>query len=132
MPATGAAPARESTGPVSDDSVHQEPSGARVWRLPIGVLAIVLCIGTVAMVQVSRFHQAENANGNARQNNSAAFRDGWRLGTTAAEHGGAPNMALGRWRSQEDRALFIAGYQKGYSESLASRPTPAQQAAKGR
>jgi len=49
-----------------------------------------------------------------------AFRDGLYLGQLAAEHGRSVRPAIGRWSSQQDRAMFAAGYQRGYNEFLAS------------
>jgi hypothetical protein len=84
----------------------------------------VLCIGAVATVQSSRHNKSQNVNDNTSQISSAAFRDGLFLGRLAAEHGEAPHIATGRWKTQDDQALFVTGYQRGYSESLATRSAP--------
>ena len=52
---------------------------------------------------------------------NGAFRDGLYLGRLAAERGAEPHVAIGRWATPEDRSSFTAGYQRGYSEFLASR-----------
>ncbi len=47
-----------------------------------------------------------------------AFRDGLYLGKLAAENGGPPRLAIGRWSTDRDRAMFTAGYRGGYNASL--------------
>jgi hypothetical protein len=56
-------------------------------------------------------------------NLTAAFRDGLYLGKLTAERGGPFRVASRRWSGAGDRALFAAGYQQGYGESLAHRRT---------
>ena len=36
--------------------------------------------------------------------------------------GRKPHLSSGRWNTNEDRALFIAGYQQGYRETLEGHP----------
>ena len=79
-------------------------------------LALTLGMGTASMLNTN------NQNSNQPvQNADAAFRDGLYLGRLAAEAGSEPHVARGRWATLGDRALFSAGYQEGYSGSLASR-----------
>jgi hypothetical protein len=79
-------------------------------------LALTFGMGTASMLNT------DNHNSNqAVQNADAAFRDGLYLGRLAAEAGAEPHVARGRWATLGDRALFSAGYQKGYRGSLASR-----------
>ncbi len=54
-------------------------------------------------------------------NVTAAFRDGLYLGKLTAARGGRFHVASGRWAGAGDRALFAAGYEQGYGESLAHR-----------
>src|ERR1700733_2620153 len=49
-----------------------------------------------------------------------AFRDGLYLGKLAAQSGQPMSMVVGRWSTEKDRATFTSGYQRGYSETLAS------------
>jgi hypothetical protein len=123
MPTTGTARARESTGQATVSSDHVEISGRNTKRLSFFVLAIAICVATVAIMQSGRHNDFQNVNENASQAASAAFRDGLYLGTLAAEHGAARHMATGRWGRPEDRALFVTGYQTGYSQSLAITQT---------
>jgi hypothetical protein len=79
-------------------------------------LALTLGMGTASMLNTN------NQNSNQPvQNADAAFRDGLYLGKLAAQAGAKPHIARGRWATLGDRALFSAGYQEGYSGSLASR-----------
>ena len=79
-------------------------------------LALTLGMGTASMLNTN------NQNSNQPvQNADAAFRDGLYLGKLAAQAGAEPHVARGRWATLGDRALFSAGYQEGYSGSLASR-----------
>ena len=79
-------------------------------------LALTLGMGTASMLNTN------NQNSNQPvQNADAAFRDGLYLGKLAAQAGAEPHVARGRWATVGDRALFSAGYQEGYSGSLARR-----------
>ncbi len=51
----------------------------------------------------------------------AAFRDGLFLAHFDAQHGRKAHIASGRWSSDADRALFIAGYRQGYDEFSKTR-----------
>jgi len=52
----------------------------------------------------------------ARLASDGAFRDGLYLGKLAAENGQPRRLAVGRWSTEQDRAMFTAGYRRGYSE----------------
>jgi hypothetical protein len=79
-------------------------------------LALTLGMGTASMLNT------DNQNSNQPvQNADGAFRDGLYLGKLAAQAGAEPHVARGRWANVGDRALFSAGYQEGYSGSLARR-----------
>jgi hypothetical protein len=80
-------------------------------------LALTLGMGTASMLNPDN----HNSNQAIVQNADAAFRDGLYLGKLAAQAGAEPHVARGRWATVGDRALFSAGYQEGYSGSLASR-----------
>jgi hypothetical protein len=52
-----------------------------------------------------------------RNNNSQAFRDGYRQGRWDAEHRQSANYGnTGSWRSNDDRLAFRNGYIQGYRE----------------
>jgi hypothetical protein len=55
----------------------------------------------------------------ARLEGDGAFRDGLYLGRLAAESGLPLNPAVGRWSTDQDRATFSIGYQRGYEKALA-------------
>jgi hypothetical protein len=57
---------------------------------------------------------------------NGAFRDGLFVGKLAAERGEAMHPLSGRWTAEGDRISFIAGYQRGYRDFLATAPTTAQ------
>lgn len=57
--------------------------------------------------------------------NSGAFRDGLYLGKFTAERGRGRRVVSGRWATAENRALFAAGYEQGYSEFVASHTATA-------
>jgi hypothetical protein len=86
----------------------------------IYALALVICLGTTAMLAVSNHNAKSNASVETALASDGAFRDGLYLGKLAAESGQAPRPAIGRWSADQDRSMFAAGYRRGYSESLAS------------
>jgi hypothetical protein len=60
------------------------------------------------------------ANSEAILAADGAFRDGLYLGKLAAEGGLQSHSAIGRWSAEQDRSMFRAGYERGYSELPAS------------
>ena len=89
----------------------------------LSLYATVIAFGMVSMSMLysDRQHNSPATNGNLAQITDGAFRDGLYLGRLAAESGREPHVAVGRWSRAEDRSSFTAGYQRGYSEFLASR-----------
>jgi hypothetical protein len=87
-------------------------------KLSTTALAIVVCLGSTAMLTNRNRTVASNASAEANWATDGAFRDGLYLGKLAAEHGQAPHPALGRWSTNRDRSQFADGYRRGY-ESLA-------------
>jgi hypothetical protein len=51
----------------------------------------------------------------------AATRDGAFLAKLDVESGRKPRLAIGRWSTNGDRALFIDGYEAGYQQAIAAR-----------
>jgi len=86
----------------------------------IYALALVICVGTTAMLAVSNHNVKSSPSVETGLASDGAFRDGLYLGKLAAESGQAPSLAIGRWSADQDRSMFAAGYRRGYSESLAS------------
>jgi len=87
-------------------------------------LLVMLGVGTASMLRTDHHNPFPSPNETVAQNADGAFRDGLYLGRLAAEGGAEPHVATGRWATLEDRASFTAGYQRGYSEFLASRSAP--------
>jgi hypothetical protein len=81
---------------------------------------IVICLGTTATLAISPSTVKPRTTNEALFAADGAFRDGLYLGQLAAEHGQPQRLAVGRWSTGKDRAMFTAGYRRGYDESLAS------------
>ena len=90
-------------------------------RLSLYATVLALFAGTAGMLQTSRTNPLPAMHDETGLNNSAAFRDGLYLGRLAAKSGDQGRVAIGRWSAESDRALFKAGFQRGYYEFLASR-----------
>ena len=82
-------------------------------------LAIAVSLGTTAMLDNNQHSDSANASAEARLAADGAFRDGMYLGKLAAGNRQPLRPAVGRWSTEQDRARFTAGYERGYSESLA-------------
>jgi hypothetical protein len=78
-------------------------------------VAIVTGLGasTIGVITSSVKPQA---SAEARFAADGAFRDGLYLGKLAAENGQSQSLAVGRWSTEQDRAMFTAGYRRGYSQ----------------
>jgi thiazole synthase ThiGH ThiG subunit len=88
-------------------------------KLSLSALAIALALGTTATLANTKITINANPGEQARMDSDGAFRDGLYLGKLAAESGQPLRLAVGRWSTEQDRAMFTAGYKRGYSESLA-------------
>ena len=76
----------------------------------IYALALVICVGTTAMLAVSNHNVKSNPSIETGLASDGAFRDGLYLGKLAAECGQAPRRpAVGRWSAEQDRSMFAAG-----------------------
>ena len=82
--------------------------------------AFAACLGTMAMLANSNGKVIADAGAEARFASDGAFRDGLYLGKLAAEGSQPLRPAIGRWSTEQDRSMFSAGYQRGYSDSLAN------------
>ena len=80
------------------------------------VLTIAICLGATAMLATSNRTVSLSTSLEARFAADGAFRDGLYLGKLAAQRGQALHPAIGRWSTDQDRAMFEAGYRIGYSE----------------
>jgi hypothetical protein len=82
--------------------------------------AIVICMGAAATLAISPRTAKPSTTAEVLFANDGAFRDGLYLGKLAAKDGPPLRIAIGRWSTDQDRAMFTAGYRRGYNESLAS------------
>ncbi len=84
-------------------------------------LAFAIALGANGTLATTTFKLTPNPNREALLAADGAFRDGLYLGKLAARSGEPLRPAIGRWSTQQDRSLFAAGYERGYSEMLAGR-----------
>lgn len=81
-------------------------------------LMLALSVGFAAGLIVGEAKRVPNLPAmEVAQSADAAFRDGLYQAKLDTEEGRKPHPAIGRWRSAEARALFLAGYQMGYRPS---------------
>jgi hypothetical protein len=83
------------------------------------VLVIAVSMGTIAMLANRKRATNPDASADSRLASNVAFQDGMYLGKLAAENGQPLRLAVGRWSTDQDRASFTAGYERGYIDSLA-------------
>ncbi len=88
-------------------------------KLSTYALAIAVSLGTTAMLDNSQRSSGPNVSAEARLAADGAFRDGMYVGKLAAECGRPLRPAIARWSTEQDRAMFTAGYRRGYNEMLA-------------
>jgi hypothetical protein len=84
-------------------------------------LMAALGVATASMLRADFHDRLPGHDVNMAHITDGAFRDGLYLGQLAAERGAEPHAAIGRWATLQDRASFTTGYQRGYTEFLASR-----------
>lgn len=89
-------------------------------------LAIAVSMGTAGFLARSRPTPGRVEKMDVQFAANGAFRDGLFVGKLAAERGEAMHPLSGRWTAEGDRISFIAGYQRGYRDFLATVPTTAQ------
>jgi hypothetical protein len=82
-------------------------------------LATAVSLGTTALLANSARLAWPNHTADARLASDGAFRDGLYVGRLSAEGGRPLRPPIGRWSEERDRASFVAGYRRGYSDSLA-------------
>lgn len=74
------------------------------------------CLGTSAMMVVSRDMSLQNKSAEIRLSNDAAYRDGLYLGQLAQAAKRPMRPPVGRWATEKDRASFTAGFRQGFGE----------------
>ncbi len=88
-------------------------------KLSTYALAIAVSLGTTAMLDNSQRTNRPYETAEQRLAADGAFRDGMYVGKLAAEGGRPLRPAIARWSTEQDRAMFTAGYRRGYNETLA-------------
>jgi hypothetical protein len=89
-------------------------------RLLTYVLAMG-CVGTSAMMVVSRDTTLQKKTANVERNNDAAYRDGLYIGRLAQAAKRPMRPPVGRWSTEKDRASFAAGFRQGLEEVAQKR-----------
>jgi hypothetical protein len=79
--------------------------------------AIVIGLGATATLAISTRAVQPNINAEAAFATDGPFRDGLFLGKLAAENGLVQRPPIGRWSTERDRAMFSAGYRRGFQEA---------------
>ena len=101
----------------------------------VSMFVIGLALGTGADVALGHGpHRRVDAPGTATRATSdgasnAAFRDGLYQAKLALQRGSGAHIATGRWRSDQDRASFAAGYQQGLAQASGSSKSRASRKA---
>ena len=80
-------------------------------------IAIAIAFGATATLALSPGAVQANTNPEAILAADGAFRDGLYLGRLAVEDGRPQRPPIGRWSTHHDRAMFAAGYSRGYTSS---------------
>jgi hypothetical protein len=83
----------------------------------VGALCVSFASG---MLVEGTAHKPKLAASEASQEVDAAFRDGVFQAKLDVQEGRRPRLLVGRWSTETERALYIAGYQKGFREFSAS------------
>jgi hypothetical protein len=99
-----------------------------MYRLSTFATALAICLGTTAVLNSGNSITKPTRNVEASFAADGAFRDGLYLGKLTADRGQAFRPGIGRWSSQQDRAMFTAGYRRGYREVTANAQAHAERA----
>ena len=86
----------------------------RILSLALAAL-LGFALGSIRSSAVSA--NSAHSNGDSASFTSAAYRDGLYLGQLDAASGRQAHVSLGRWSSDQNRALFRAGYESGYRQA---------------
>ena len=97
-----------------------------MYRLSTFATAIAICLGTTAVLNGSKSVTNPTRDVEASFAADGAFRDGLYLGKLTADSGQPFRPGMGRWSSQQDRAMFTAGYSRGYREVVANAQAHAE------
>lgn len=77
---------------------------------------IVIGLSATATVSVKPSRAADNMQIESLFDADGAFRDGLFVGKLSAANGQAMRPPVGRWSTQQDRAMFLTGYRRGYGK----------------
>jgi len=99
-----------------------------MYRLSTFATAIAICLGTTAVLNGSKSVTQPTRDVEASFAADGAFRDGLYLGKLTADSGQPFHPGIGRWSSEQDRAMFTAGYRRGYREVVANAQAHAERA----
>jgi hypothetical protein len=80
------------------------------------VIGLAIIAGAVGI-----FHSTTHGDAQVTEATSSAYQDGLYLGRLAAKNGNLPHVSSGRWNTDEDRASFSAGYERGFVTIIAAR-----------
>ena len=97
-------------------------------KLSAYAFALAVCIGTTAAALVNQSTAMHQPDSDAQLALDGAYQDGLYLGRLTAERGQPLSPPIGRWSSDEDRASFAAGYQRGYNDVLSRKATTTRNA----
>ena len=92
----------------------------------ISMFVIALALGTGAGVALGKgpHWSVDSVSATTKTiadgTSNAAFRDGLYQAKLARQRGSGAHVAIGRWRSDEDRASFAAAYQQGFAQASGS------------
>jgi hypothetical protein len=99
-----------------------------MYRLSTFATAIAICLGTTAVLYSRKSVTEPTRNVEASFAADGAFRDGLYLGKLTADQGQPFRPGIGRWSSEQDRAMFTTGFRRGYSEVVANAQAHAEHA----
>jgi hypothetical protein len=88
-------------------------------KLATYALVMTASLGTSAMLGNLKRAPSPDLSAESRLAANGAFRDGLYLGKLAAENGQPRRPPVGRWSTEQERATFTSGYERGYIESPA-------------
>jgi hypothetical protein len=100
-----------------------------VMKRPSSYLFAIVVLATTAMLAINGRTTDPSAGSEAQFAAHGAFRDGLYMGRFAAEHDQPSHPGIGRWSTHPDRAMFHAGYQRGYGELVTRAGANAKQPA---
>jgi len=99
-------------------------SNVKVLSLTVLVFATSFGAANIAIKNGLR-HQTPTAN--PMYATSAAFRDGIYEGKMDVQLGRMQHLMTGRWRSDQDRRLFVMGYMQSYGQRIDSASVSSSQ-----